>query len=276
MSRLIVVVDNTVGVTSLLGEHGVSMWLEHQGLNLLYDTGAGFALLPNLEALGLDPNDLDGLVLSHGHHDHTGGLAGLLNARSEPLDIWCHPSVFGSHLVRHEGMPAREIGPPLGGQEQYEAAGARFHFIEENANPWEGITLLASIERATDFEGPAPGLMALIDGELAPDPFPDDLAMLVHGDAGPAVLTGCAHAGVINVLLAAEAVAAGPLQAVIGGTHLGPAPVAQQSRALEELLDRPELHVVSGHCTGAAMNALLARTLGERFIPLQAGLVLEL
>lgn len=276
MSRLTVVVDNTTSMTRLMGEYGLSLWLEHGGLNLLYDTGAGDALLPNLKRLGLDPAMLDAVVLSHGHYDHTGGLAPLLRARGKTTQVWCHRSVFAGHLHEHDDGQVDEIGPPLGDQAAYEDLGARFNFIEANHSPWPGITLLAAIERQTDFEGKAPGLVRRGEGGLEPDPFDDDLAVLVDAPGGPAVLTGCAHAGVINVLLAAEATAPGPINVLVGGTHLGPAPPEQQAAALGEITAREELHVISGHCTGAPINALLARLLGERFIPLQAGMRFEL
>jgi 7,8-dihydropterin-6-yl-methyl-4-(beta-D-ribofuranosyl)aminobenzene 5'-phosphate synthase len=276
MSRLIVVVNNQVAFGPLMGEHGLSIWLEHRGLNILYDTGAGRALMPNLESLQMDPNKLDAAVLSHGHFDHTGGLAQLLQARSEPLTVYCHPAVFASHVHALDDGTTMEIGPPLGSQAAYEAIGARFQMVTEPVSPWPGVTLLAPIPRVTEFEGPAPGLFSQRDGDLIPDPFDDDLAMLVEGDEGFSVVTGCAHAGAINVLLAAEDAAGGPVRLLVGGTHLGPAPARQQRHALGELKRRAHLYVAAGHCTGAEMEATLARELGERFIPLEASLAMQL
>jgi len=276
MSRLSVVVENKVGFASrLLAEHGLSVWVEHQGLNILYDTGMGQALGHNLEVLELDPNDLDGVVISHGHYDHVGGLEALLRMRSKPVDVWCHPNVFGCHLAQlGEDAPLREIGPslPLVG---YERLGAVFHMVEGSAEPWPGITLLAPIARQTSFEVPSPGLLTRIDGKLMPDPFPDDLAMLIDAPSGPVCVTGCAHAGAINVLLAAEEAAGEPVSLLLGGTHLGPAPASQQAAAISELAARPGLRVAAGHCTGLAMESRLAAELGDRFVHLSAGMALE-
>ncbi len=277
MSRLTVVVENKVGFASrLLAEHGLSVWLEHQGLNILYDTGQGQALGHNLRALELDPNDLDGLVLSHGHYDHVGGLEALLGMRREPIDVWCHAGVFGCHLAQlGEGAPLREIGPSLP-QVGFERLGAVFHFVEGSAEPWPGITLLAPIPRQTSFEVPSPRLLTRIDGKLVPDPFPDDLAMLVQAPGGPVCVTGCAHSGAINVLLAAEDAVGASVTLLAGGTHLGPAPASQQDAAVAEMAARPGLRVAAGHCTGLDMEARLKAELGERFVHLSAGTVLEI
>jgi 7,8-dihydropterin-6-yl-methyl-4-(beta-D-ribofuranosyl)aminobenzene 5'-phosphate synthase len=275
MSRVTVVVDNLVGhVSSLYGEHGLCMWLEHGGRNILYDTGMGRALLPNLKTLELDPNRLDALVLSHGHYDHTGGLEALLRERNEPLPVCCHAEAFAPHLSENQGK-RREVGPPLT-QVAYEALGARFHLVERHAEPWPGITLLTDIPRRTGYEVPAPALVTVRDGQVLPDPFHDDLSVLVHGDKGWAVLTGCAHSGVVNILLDAEEKAGAPVELLVGGTHLGPAPAAQQEAALAELASRQGLRVVAGHCTGPVMAGRMQAALGERFAYLGVGNVLEI
>lgn len=275
MSRLTVVVNNAVTPASpLLGEHGLSMWLEHQGLNLLYDTGRGRALLPNLEALNLDPASLDAVVLSHGHYDHSGGLAELLKLRGRPTPVWCHPAAFGLHLVQDQPAP-REVGPRLS-QAQYEELGAVFHWARGNSQPWPGVTLLTDIPRRTAFEAPAPELLTRRGDALIPDPLEDDLALLVLGAKGPAVLTGCAHAGALNVLAAAREAAGRPLALLAGGTHLGPAPAAQQEASLKALAAAPGLQVAAGHCTGLSMAGRLQAALGPRFRHLEAGRVLEL
>ncbi len=278
MISVTVVVENTVLNDDLLAEHGLSLWLEASDGSLLYDTGAGKALIPNLAALGLDLFNLSGVVLSHGHYDHSGGLADLLalrHAQGMSTPVWCHADVFASHLSKKSGE-CREIGPPMGDKSAYEVLGAEFHFINGTACPLPEVTLLAPIERVTDFEGPTPDLLAEVDGLIVPDPLNDDLAILVEGEAGLTVLTGCAHCGVVNLLLAVERLKGVKPVKLIGGTHMSGISATQRDKTVIEMKDRPELTVVAGHCTGFPAQQLLSAELGGRALSLSAGMVFEL
>ena len=280
MTKVTVVVENTALRNGLMSEHGLSLWIENESGNLLYDTGAGKCLMPNLKALGLDPTILDGVVLSHGHHDHTGGLAALLMLRKDAgLDtgVWCHPDAFASHLKEEANGFLHDVGTQLGRREEYEKLGARFNMVEGFAEPLAGVTLLAPIPRRTDFEGPAPTLVVLdAKGQVAPDPFRDDLAVVLPAKDGIAVLTGCAHSGAVNVLLAAQEHTGKRPVLLLGGTHLGPAPNAQREKALAELSARRELKVAAGHCTGPEFVRVLAEELGERALGFGGGQVFEI
>ncbi|MGD8561863.1 MAG: MBL fold metallo-hydrolase [Desulfarculaceae bacterium] len=278
MTKLIVVSDNEVHLPGLAVEHGLAIWVEAPWGAILYDTGQGQTLLPNLERLQLDPVRLQGVVISHGHYDHIGGLAALLRVRQQQgkkTPVWCHQAVFTPHLKQADNEIS-DVGPPQGPGSAYTALGAEFHWVEGQADPWPGVTLMAPIPRRTSFEGPAPNLVTRQGEGLISDPFEDDLAMLLAGPQGPVVVTGCAHAGVINVLMHAESIAGQPPVLLVGGTHLGPAPAAQQEAALAELASREDLQVAVGHCTGKEMAVRMGRILGQRFWGLGAGRVMEI
>ncbi len=273
MNRLVIVVDNQALQPGLATEHGLGIWVEWEGMSLLYDTGAGQGLLPNMRALGLDVRRVDAVVLSHGHYDHTGGLGPLLEARAEPLDVWAHPDLFAAHL--RAGPSPVDIGPPLP-RSAYEAMGARFRWVQEPMWMGPGIGLLAPVPRVVGFEGPSPGLVSVDDsGKVVPDPFRDDLAMVLMTRDGPVVLTGCAHAGVVNILEAVRGFSGQEAVMLVGGTHLGMVEPWRVSATVEVLESREGLKVVAGHCTGAAAGVVAAR-LGERFTPMGAGMILEL
>ncbi len=93
-TKVTVVVDNLVRRQKLWGEHGLSLLVEIEGRRILLDIGqSGEVLIHNSAALGLNLKDVDCVVLSHGHYDHTGGLPALLNMVRH-VNLYAHPKVF--------------------------------------------------------------------------------------------------------------------------------------------------------------------------------------
>ena len=88
--RITTLVENTASGVSLLAEHGLSFWIEYANKRILFDTGQSNILVKNAKALGIDLAETDAIVLSHGHYDHTGGLAAVLNI-AEKAKIYLHP-----------------------------------------------------------------------------------------------------------------------------------------------------------------------------------------
>ncbi|MBN2404254.1 MAG: MBL fold metallo-hydrolase, partial [Coriobacteriia bacterium] len=113
--RLVTLVENTSPNRGLLGEHGLSILVQANGFNVLVDTGAGpHAVGRNAAALGVCLQDVDRIVLSHGHYDHTGGLAEVLSVIRKEVDIIAHPAVWeqkGSSRApddfKYAGIPFR-------------------------------------------------------------------------------------------------------------------------------------------------------------------------
>lgn len=275
MTSITVVVDNQPGLAGLTPEWGLALWIEHHGQAILYDTGQGPALLPNLAALGLDPARLTAVVISHGHLDHMGGLGPLLQARGgEPLAVWCHVGVFEAHY-KQEGGGLKDIGPPLGGRAPYEDLGADFHFVDVYAHPWPGMHLLAPIPRTVSYEEPAPGLVTFLGPAMVPDPVTEDLVVVLQTDSGPVALTACAHAGPANILEHVRQVMVAPVAWLIGGLHLDGVEPLQRDNSLAYLASREGLRLAVGHCTGPRSLAVLAQALGPRLTPLGLGLRLE-
>jgi len=275
MTRVTVVVDNKPGAPGLLHEWGLSLWIEHQGRNLLLDTGAGVALLPNLKALGLNPNRIEAVILSHGHFDHSGGLAGLLQAVG-PRPVWCHPAAFEIHLRREDDGSYRDVGLPLGGRAAYEGLGAQFNLVTAHVEPWPGVHLIAPVPRITAFEGAAPGLYTQLGSTHMPDPLEDDLLVVLETPAGLVAITGCAHAGVVNLLLAVQDILGRSPVWLLGGLHLDLSSEIQRKGVLDHLGRLRQLRLASGHCTGERSHQALDQLMQTRHVGLYTGLSLDL
>jgi len=264
--------DNLVQQPGLLAEHGLALLMEGPWGRLLLDTGQSHVTVHNAGRLGFDLGEVQALILSHGHYDHTGGLKGVLECTG-PMEVFAHPDVFADKVVRpsEPGQEPRRIGCPFTPKE-LERRGTRFTWTKEPREIAPGVWLSGEVPRDPAFE-PRDERLCVRQGEaLEPDPLRDDLSLFVATPGGTVVLTGCAHAGLVNIVRRAlEVTGVSPLKAVVGGMHLlraDPYLVARTAVILDELgVER----VVAGHCTGLAAVHLLQEVLGERLAVGQVG-----
>ncbi len=273
------------GPDGLIAEHGFSALISMQrdGLrrNVLFDTGVSEnGAVENMRRLDLSPKDIEAIVLSHGHIDHTAGLVGIARMLGRPnLPVILHPEFWTSRRI---AMPGREPYE-LPTTSKTALRGAGFEVIEEQQPSFllDGALLVTGeVDRTTEFEQGFPPHQALRDGEWAPDPLIlDDQAVVMNvRDRGLVVLTGCGHAGVVNIIRHAMRLSGvSQLYAVIGGFHLTgglfEAIIPQTVSALVEL--SPQV-VVPAHCTGFRAMHELARAFPDAFIQNSVGTTLEL
>jgi 7,8-dihydropterin-6-yl-methyl-4-(beta-D-ribofuranosyl)aminobenzene 5'-phosphate synthase len=256
--KLAIVCENTVGrPISACGEHGFACLVQTPVGVWLFDTGSGETLLPNLLALEHDASKIDGIILSHGHYDHCGGLLPLLK-RIGPRPVYGHSQIFGERFWQgqHE---ERRIGLPYS-QAELESAGATFTFLDTLTAISPGVHFSGAISRLTQTETGDPHLVRYSDDGkgLVADEFPDDAALAIETAKGLVVLLGCAHSGLINTVEHFRCKLGNPhVHAIIGGTHLGPAGDEQFAATLDYLsrLDFDRLGV--SHCTGQIRSSQL-------------------
>ena len=270
--RITVLVENTAGRGGLLAEHGLAFWIERDGTRILFDTGQGDVLRHNASRLGVDLGTADAIVLSHGHYDHTGGLAGVLNEIGRK-PVYAHPAAFEPKYARSLDGTGRAIGVPAAG---LHAARHRADLTPVTA-PTEiggGITLTGPVPRMTDFEDTG-GAFFADPACTTPDTLPDDQAAFVETADGTVVILGCAHAGVINTLRYVRTLTEGrPIHAVLGGMHLLNASPQRMERTVAELHLQDIGRLVPCHCTGAAAVARLWREWPDRCQACPTGTVL--
>jgi 7,8-dihydropterin-6-yl-methyl-4-(beta-D-ribofuranosyl)aminobenzene 5'-phosphate synthase len=268
-----------------IAEHGFSALIrvkqgEKSG-TVLFDTGVSRrGILDNLDALEVDAADIQAIVLSHGHADHALGLPGLverLGRRNLPLVL--HPEAYLERkLILPNGMEL-PIPPPRRADLRRE----RIEVIEETrpSTLIDGMILVSGeVARTTDFERGFPIHWAKRDGVWVPDPMimDDQCAIVNVRSKGLVVVTGCGHAGIINIIEHARALTSvDTVYAVVGGFHLTgglfepiiPATTA----ALQRINPR---YVMPGHCTGWSATHQLARAMPDAFIPNCVGTTLML
>ncbi len=259
--------------TDLIGKHGQSFLFKVGNDQILMDSGGdGKTLLHNMRILGIDPNDLTHLIFTHGHDDHTGGLPDLLDARStsEPLNIIGHP------LVREQKrLKVLFIKKPNGFPELSDNQEKKIHFISAK-EPYEVSEIVKTtgeiIERE-EKDGTEPTSRHFVDGKLVQDTMMDDISVIIDTSKGLIVITGCAHAGILNILKKTKQISNKPILAIFGGTHMvrwSKDEVIQAGKRFINEFDDPDLYL--NHCTDHLPVKILPQTksidiLREKFNP---------
>jgi 7,8-dihydropterin-6-yl-methyl-4-(beta-D-ribofuranosyl)aminobenzene 5'-phosphate synthase len=261
--------ENTAN-QGFLAEWGLSILVEADGQKILFDTGASFSAVHNAQLLGIDLSSVDHIVLSHGHHDHTGGLRDVLRLAGQK-EVIAHPAIWEKKYRRHKGEKERYTGIPFA-REALESLGASFNMSREPVKLSASIMTTGEVPLLTDYEDIASGLYVKEESGQREDTFPDDLALIIDTEFGLVVILGCAHRGIVNTLRrACELTGKELIYAAIGGTHLYP---ASEERVVRTAADLKEMGVqVLGvsHCTGFAASAYLAREFGDAFFLNNAG-----
>lgn len=265
----------------LVAEHGfaalVTVRRGTSTTRLLFDTGLSpGAMVTNADRLGVDLDDVHAVVLSHGHFDHAGGLAGLIDrggARRLPMVV--HPLVWTRRRIAVPGQDVFEL-PTLS---RRALADGGIEVVERRVPSLlvDGAVLITGeVDRTTEFEhGMPPSHQALVNGGWQHDPMVlDDQALVVHvRERGLLVLTGCGHAGAVNIVRHAQRLTGvSRLHALIGGLHLGgPAfePVIGETVAALTAA-APDL-IVPGHCTGWRAQHALAAALPDAWVQGSSG-----
>jgi len=267
---------------SIQAEHGFSalvrMTREGRTKTLLFDFGfSEHGAAYNADALDVDLREVETLVLSHGHSDHTGGLKRLVaKIGKKGIDIVLHPGAFKEdRYITRRGEKDRF---PRFSREALEALGLNVVATREPRPLLDGDALfLGEIPRTTPFEKGVPHAFFLDRGKETWDPIEEDssITMNLRGK-GLVVLSGCAHSGIINTVRRAMAVTGvGKVHAVMGGFHLsGPAFEPVIGPTAEELRKIGPDFVIPCHCTGRRAIMQLEQAMPGQFILNMSGTAL--
>jgi len=266
-------------------EHGFSVLVTvakgGKERRILFDAGlTPDGLVENMRRLDLSPKDVEVIVLSHGHFDHTTGLDGIVRALGRPnLPVIIHPEFWSRRRI---AIPGREPFE-LPSTSKSALRGAGFEIVEEKQPSFllDGSVLVTGeVDRTTDFERGFPIHQAFRDGAWQPDPLIlDDQAVVVNvRDKGLVVITGCGHSGIVNIVrYARKLTGVERVYAVIGGFHLnGPLFEPIIPATCQALAEMAPAVIVPAHCTGWRATHALAAAFPDAFIQNSVGTRFEL
>ncbi|TVR31379.1 MAG: MBL fold metallo-hydrolase [Nitriliruptor sp.] len=258
-----------------IAEHGYALLIELDDgphtTTVLFDAGmTPGGLVHNLGALGRTPDEIDLVVLSHGHIDHTGGLVGLVDALgSVAPPMLVHPAAWWARRMVPPGLPPIEL-PALDPAALRDAGFELVDRREPSLLLAERLLVTGEISRYTAFEVGLANHEARGPRGWAADPaVPDDQAIVLHlRGRGLIVLTGCAHAGVVNTVHhAMQLTGVDAIDTVMGGFHLsGPAGAPQIAPTVDALAALGPALLVPTHCSGHVAQQRLEEALGEAVV----------
>jgi 7,8-dihydropterin-6-yl-methyl-4-(beta-D-ribofuranosyl)aminobenzene 5'-phosphate synthase len=264
--------DGKLPINSYLAEHAISLmvtaFVGDKSHRIILDAGCSPEALPhNLDFGNVDLDGVTDVVISHGHEDHMGALPQLLSKMPNMAKVYAHPAAF--HSPRYYLADSGELlEEPTFERGWITSANAELIETLGPTRIGKGLFLITGeIPRKNDFEKALPGSLMAVDGKLVPDKIADDQAVVVVlKNHGLVVLTGCAHAGIINTVDHARRLTGiDRVYAVIGGFHLSGEPFRHALQpTLEEFGKMDPTVLVPMHCTGIEAKALLYSHMPDR------------
>ncbi|EHP84393.1 MBL fold metallo-hydrolase [Methanotorris formicicus] len=274
MVKIYVLLEDYSGYESpFYAQHGISFLIEHGGKSILFDVGQeAKPILHNMRRLGLEPNNIDYIFLSHCHYDHTGGLLEMLKAIGKRIPIIAHPMIFRKHFVIKPCL--MDVGVPFEREEieQY----AELFLTNEPIQILEGVYSTGEVREREDFEKTNLEVYTLKDGKLIRDELLDDMSLVIRTSEGLVIISGCSHAGIVSIVKHAIKITGEKrIRSVIGGFHLIDASDERIIKTVEKLKKLDVEEVYTGHCTGLKAEAEFLTDYGEKFHKIHSGMIIE-
>jgi len=267
---------------SIHGDHGISFYIEthlnHRSYGLMFDYGPDpYVLLNNMKLLKIDVKKVKSFILSHGHFDHWGGLLGLLEENKDKLKrttpLYVGHETFARRYSINPKTSEKTDLKQLKRQEIERFGVINIVEITEPTEAIAGLWLTGNIERTTAYEKGAPSLFIKRGKVLEQDLMPGEQAIMAYvKKKGLVVISGCAHAGIVNTVRHVQSITGiEKVHAIIGGFHLVNSEKETIENTIADILAMKPDYVIPTHCTGFEAMVMFSEKMPKQFILNTAG-----
>lgn len=264
-----ILTENIVYRRGLYGEHGLSLLIEEHGKRFLFDTGQSDVYLRNARKLKADLTNLDGIILSHGHYDHCGGMGSFPKEGGIPPIYVREGAFIDKWSLKNDKYIYSGI------EWKREDFGESIVFTEPVHDICDGFTLISDIDYETDFEKKPVGFY--LGDEKKQDLMKDEQILVVETVKGLCLFMGCSHVGIINCIKRVQKEFPGKhIHSILAGMHLKQVSKKRMERTIEELTRLDFDYLIPVHCTGMEAIIKMKEILRERCILAEAGKKIEL
>lgn len=255
MYKITVLLENCVYKHHLKAEHGLSLMVETPSKKILFDTGSSELFASNARLLGYDIKDIDYLVLSHGHRDHTGGLHHFLKNNSTARVICKKQILERKYKLERENGIKNIDSLDL----------SRFDFVDHSTELGDGVTVFGDIEITNPNDTHFDKFVVEKGGQIAPDRFEDELVLILNQQNKQHIISSCSHRGITNIVSSIKRHYPNKeLGLILGGFHINNAPQDKFDTIAQYMQQAAPESLGVCHCTGLDKYALFVKEFGNK------------
>lgn len=266
--RIVTLIENTPGREGCLYEHGLSVYVETGKHKLLVDTGATDAFLKNADCLGIDLRQVDTVILSHGHYDHSGGILAFAEL-NQTAQIYMQKTAGADYYSVHED------GEEYIGIDKEILALPQVKLLDGDLRIDEELALFTDISGRRLWPEGNLRLKRRLGNESVQDTFDHEQCLVISGEGKKILLSGCAHNGILNILDRYREIYGDEPDMVISGFHMMRKEYSEEDiediRSTAKELTQLKTIFYTGHCTGPVAFSIMKEIMGEQLQEIHSG-----
>lgn len=271
--KIINLIEDTPGSSNCLYEHGLSFYIETKKHKILMDTGASDTFIKNATQLGIDLKQVDIVVLSHGHYDHSGGILSFVKINP-------NATIYIQKNAGNDYYSIRENGPAYIGIDKKILLLSNIVYIDDLLNIDDELTIFSNITDRKFWPQTNQRLKKRENGILIQDDFDHEQCLVVNENNCSYLFSGCAHNGIVNILKRYDQIFKKYPDKIISGFHMiKKIPYDQDEitmiKETANILTKVPAVFYTGHCTGKEAFAIMKEIMGEQLVLIHSGMEIE-